>query len=71
MVDRRWAMMNDVLPTVRRSIACWMSTSVRVSTEEVASSKMSMGAFSIMARAMVTSCFCPAERLALSSSTVS
>ena len=29
------------------------------------------GAFSTMARAMVTSCFCPADRLALSLITVS
>ena len=39
--------------------------------EEVASSRIKSGAFSIMARAMVTSCFCPAERLARSLSWVS
>ena len=64
-------MMNDVRPSVSLSMARWMSTSVLVSTELVASSKMSMGAFSTMARAMVTSCFCPADRLALSLITVS
>ena len=51
-----------VRPFVRASIAAWMVRSVRVSTFEVASSRMSMGASSIMARAMVTSCFCPPER---------
>ena len=71
MVDRRWAMTKLVRCCVRRSIACWVMSSVRVSTEEVASSSMSMGLFWIMARAMVNSCFCPAEMATFSPSTVS
>src|SRR4030067_822514 len=39
MVDRRWAMTKLVRPFISSAIACWMSTSVRVSTELVASSK--------------------------------
>ena len=71
MVDSLWAMTNDVLPSVRRSMASWMTLSVLVSTELVASSRISSGEPSTMARAMVTCCLCPADRLALSPRTVS
>ena len=71
MVDRRWAMTKDVLPTVRSSIAFWITLSVRVSTDDVASSSIRSGAFSMIALAMVICCLCPAEMLALSSRTVS
>ena len=57
MVDSRWAITKLVRPMVSSSIARWISSSVRVSTEEVASSRISMGAFCSMARAMVKSCF--------------
>ena len=68
MVDSRWAMTNVVRPSISRRIARWMSTSVRVSTELVASSRMSIGGSARNARAMVSSCFSPADRLVASSS---
>ena len=71
IVDRRWAITKLVRFSVSLSMARWMSSSVRVSTELVASSRMSMGAFWSMARAMVSSCFCPAEMLVASERTVS
>ena len=71
IVDRRCAITKLVRPFVSSSMARWIKTSVRVSTEEVASSRISMGAFWSIARAMVRSCFCPAEMPALSESTVS
>lgn len=43
MVDSRWAMTKLVRCSVSRSMACWVMSSVRVSTEEVASSRISMG----------------------------
>ena len=57
--------------SVSLSMARWIRSSVRVSTELVASSRISMGAFWSMARAMVSSCFWPAEMLVLSDRTVS
>ena len=60
-----------VRPSVRRSIARWIKSSVRVSTELVASSRISIGAFWSIARAIVSSCFCPAEMLVASERTVS
>ena len=52
-------------------MAFWISSSVRVSTEEVASSRIRIGASCTIARAMVSSCFCPWDNDDLSSSTVS
>ena len=43
MVDSQWAMTKLVRCSVSRSMACWVMSSVRVSTEEVASSRISMG----------------------------
>ena len=42
MVDRRWAMTKLVRSFISSAMACWMSTSVRVSTELVASSRIRM-----------------------------
>ena len=57
---------------VRFSISCaiafWMSTSVRVSTELVASSRMRICGSARNARAIVSSCFSPAETFVASSS---
>ena len=61
IVDRRWAMMKQVRPRMRRSIAFWMSSSVRVSTLDVASSRISSSRCASSARAMVSSCFWPEE----------
>ena len=58
-------------PFVSVSIACRIKSSVRVSTEEVASSRMSMGAFLQHGAGNGESCFCPAEMPALSERTVS
>ena len=42
-VDSRWAMTKVVRPAMRRSIPAWTRASVRVSMEEVASSRISTG----------------------------
>ena len=61
-----------VRPCMRRAIARWISTSVRVSTELVASSRIRISGSARKARAIVRSCFSPADTLvASSSSTVS
>jgi hypothetical protein len=72
IVDSRCAMTNDVRPRISPVMARWMSTSVRVSTDEVASSRIRIGGSARKARAIVSSCFSPADTLvASSSSTVS
>ncbi len=65
-------MIKLVRPSIRRSIARWMEISVRVSTLEVASSKIRILGSDTIVRAMVRSCFCPWLMLLASSfSTVS
>ena len=59
IVESRWAMTKLVRPSISRSMASWISASVRVSTELVASSRISMALSASMARAMVSSCFSP------------
>ena len=59
IVDSRCAMTKLVRPWRRRAIASWMSTSVRVSTLLVASSRMRMLGSARNARAIVSSCFWP------------
>ena len=59
MVDSRWAMTKEVRPFIRLFMASWMRCSVRVSTLEVASSRIKTLLSARMARAMVSSCFCP------------
>ena len=61
-------MTNVVRPFIRPAIARWMRTSVRVSTDDVASSRMRIGGSARNARAIVRSCFSPAERFVASSS---
>ena len=56
-----------VRPSRRRPIAFWMRASVRVSTELVASSRMRIDGSEMNARAMVSSCFSPAETFVPSS----
>jgi hypothetical protein len=65
VADRREPVGDDERRAVRRSaaIACCTSNSVRVSTDDVASSRMSSAGSERNARAMVMSCFSPAERL--------
>ena len=48
-------MTKEVRPAIRLSIAFWMRSSVRVSTLEVASSRISMRRSARMARAIVSS----------------
>ena len=60
-----------VRPSVSLSIAVWISSSVRVSTELVASSRIRIGESCTIARAIVSSCFWPCDSVADSSSTVS
>jgi len=71
MVERRWAMTKDVRPSVSSSIALWISFSVLVSTELVASSRIRRGAFWTTARAMVSCCLCPTDIFDSSSRRVS
>lgn len=72
MVESRCAMTKLVRSLRSAAIACCTSRSVRVSTELVASSRMSSAGSERKARAMVTSCFSPALMLPPSaSSTVS
>ena len=61
-------MTNVVRPFISRAIARWMRTSVRVSTDDVASSRMRIGGSARNARAIVRSCFSPAETFVASSS---
>ena len=68
MVESRWAITKLVRCERSAAMACWISTSVRVSTELVASSRMRMAGSARNARAMVSSCFSPALRLVPSSS---
>ena len=56
-------MMKLVRPLIKVSIAFWINTSVRVSTELVASSRISILGSAKMARAIVRSCFWPCEML--------
>ena len=68
IVDRRCAITNDVRPSRSAAIACCSSSSVRVSTDEVASSRISTDGCATNARAIVMSCFSPAETFDASSS---
>ncbi len=61
MVESRWAITKLVRPRSRRAMAFWMSTSVLVSTELVASSRMRICGSARKALAMVSSCFSPCE----------
>ncbi len=68
MVDSRCAMTKLVRSERSAAIARCTSTSVRVSTELVASSRISSDGSARNARAMVISCFSPALTLLPSSS---
>ena len=63
-VLKRWAMTNTVLPSMSWSIPFSISASVLVSTEDVASSRISTGGSATAARAIARSCLWPCERLA-------
>ena len=68
MVESRCAMTKLVRSERSAAMARWTSTSVRVSTELVASSKINSAGSARKARAMVISCFSPALMLLPSSS---
>ena len=57
-------MTNTVRPYIRASMPCWTMASVRVSMEEVASSRIITGGSATAARAMDSSCRWPWLRLA-------
>ena len=59
MVESLWATMKLVRPCIMRANACWIFCSVRVSMEEVASSRINIGGRQSITRAMHKSCFCP------------
>jgi hypothetical protein len=67
IVERRCAMTKLVRFFRSAFIASWMSTSVRVSTELVASSRIKIDGSARNARAIVSSCFSPALMLSPSS----
>jgi len=72
IVESRWAMMKLVRPRMRPIMPSWMCSSVRASTELVASSSTSRAGEASTARAMAISWRWPWLRLApLSASTVS
>ena len=52
IVDKRWAMTMAVRFCIRRSIASWTRRSDSVSSAEVASSRMRIGGFLRIARAI-------------------
>ena len=60
-------MMKLVRPRIRLSIAVWIESSVRVSTELVASSRIMIRLSESSARAIVRSCFWPCETFVASS----
>ena len=68
MVESRCAITKLVRSVRSAAIACCTSTSVRVSTELVASSRISSDGSARNARAIVISCFSPALTLPPSSS---
>lgn len=68
MVLSRWAITKLVRSVRSAAIAFWSSSSVRVSTELVASSRISRSGSDRNARAIVISWRSPADRLAPSSS---
>jgi len=68
MEESRCAITKLVRPWASRAIAFWISTSVRVSTELVASSSTRITGSDRNARAIVISCFSPALTPAPSSS---
>ena len=70
IVERRWAITKLVRSVRRAAMARWISTSVRVSTELVASSRMRIVRSARNARAIVSSCFSPALSVVPSSSTI-
>ena len=57
IVDNLWAITKLVLPFIKLSIAFWILTSVLVSTELVASSRMRIFGSASIALAIVRSCF--------------
>ena len=61
MVDSRWAMTMEVRPSISVRMASWMSSSVSVSIDDVASSRISTGGLNASARANESSCFSPTE----------
>ncbi|CAH0285828.1 hypothetical protein SRABI26_04076 [Arthrobacter sp. Bi26] len=63
-------MMKLVRSVRNAAMAFWTRASVRVSTELVASSRISSDGFATKARAMVISCFSPALTLLPSSSMI-
>ena len=69
IVERRCAMMKLVRSRRSSAVASWISSSVRVSTELVASSRISSRGWARIALAMVISCFSPALTLPPSSLT--
>ena len=61
MVDSRCAIIKVLRPSAMRSSSLWIARSARVSSAEVASSKIMIGGFFRKARAIAMRCFSPPE----------
>jgi hypothetical protein len=60
-VDRRWAITRVVCSAATSASVSWIACSVRLSSDEVASSKIRICGFLRIARAMATRCFSPPD----------
>ena len=63
IVDNLWAIIKLVLPFIKFNIACWILSSVLVSTLLVASSNINIEGFDNTALAIANNCFSPALKL--------
>ena len=63
IVENRWAITIEVLFFINFSKASWTNFSDSESSDDVASSRISIGEFDITALEMAILCFCPPERL--------
>ena len=61
-LDRRWAIMSVVRPSMSLSSASWIMYSFSASTADSASSSIRIGASRNNARAIATRCRCPPDR---------
>ena len=61
IVDKRWATINVVLPLINSFMTCWIFTSVSVSIDDVASSRIKIFGSLMIARAKLINCLSPSE----------
>ena len=61
IVDNLWAMTRDVVDFIKLDRASWINFSDSESSEDVASSRISISGFFNIALAILNLCFCPPE----------